>query len=135
MRYYHQFQIQILLANLSPIDFQIHIYFQICSAQEPDSQVWDFPPHNSLAQQAIGLSCGITTLPYPRPFSSFNFNIHQPNKLLLFLHIVFSKLCILIVQVIFIYSRVQGKRIYHYLHMHPFNTPNFPNAILIVKRL
>jgi hypothetical protein len=85
----------------------------------------------SLAQQEIGLPYGLTTLPYPRPFSSCNFNIPQPNKLLVFMHIIFSKLCILTVQVIFIYSRVQRKRKYHYLRMHPFNIPNFPNAIQI----
>jgi hypothetical protein len=90
MRYYHQFQIQNFLANLSPTDFQIPHLFSDLFAQEPDSQVWDFPSHSSLAQQEIGLPYGLTTLPYPRPFSSCNFNIPQPNKLLVFMHIIFS---------------------------------------------
>jgi len=89
--------------------------------------------NSSLAQHEISLPYGLTTLPYPITFSSYNFNIHQPNKLLVFVHIIFSELCILTVQVIFIYSKVQGKMKYHYLRMHPFNTLNFPNAILIVK--
>jgi hypothetical protein len=83
------------------------------------------------AQQEIGLPYGLTTLPYPRPFSSCNFNVPQPNKLLVFMHIIFSKSCILTVQVIFIYSRIQRKRKHHYLCMHPFNILNFPDAIQI----
>jgi hypothetical protein len=85
----------------------------------------------SLAQHAIGLPYGITTLPCPRHFSSCHFNFPQPNKLLVFMHIIFSKSCILTVQVIFIYSRVQRKNKYHYLCMHHFNILNFPNAIQI----
>ena len=47
------------------------------------------------------------------------------------MHIIFLKLCILIVQVIFIHSRVQRKRKYHYLCMHTLNILNFPDAIQI----
>jgi hypothetical protein len=79
----------------------------------------------SLAQQAIGLPYGLTTLPYPRPFSSCNLNIPQPNKLLVFMHIIFSKSCILTVPVIFIYPRIQSKRKYYPLPMHHFSRPNF----------
>jgi hypothetical protein len=35
----------------------------------------------TLTTIGIGILYGLTTLPYPRPLSSYNFNIPQPNKL------------------------------------------------------
>jgi hypothetical protein len=54
----------------------------------------DNTSHISLAQWEIVIPYGLTTMPYPRPFSSYNFQIPQPNKLLVCIHIIFSKLCI-----------------------------------------
>jgi hypothetical protein len=82
-----------------------------------------------LAQQTIRLPYGLTTFPYPRPFFSYNFNIPQPNRLLDSMHIIFSKSWILIVQVIFISSRIQIKRKHHYFCMHSFNILNFLDVI------
>ena len=50
---------------------------------EPDPPIMglSFPQQFGLAGH-FGLPCGLTTLPYPRPFAFYTFNFHQPNKLL-----------------------------------------------------
>jgi len=78
--------------------FQIsHFHFQISSIHEPYSQVWD------LFLISVCLSMHWSSLwdyfLYHIQDSSSSFHIHtQPNKLLVLMHIIFSKLCILTIK-------------------------------------
>jgi hypothetical protein len=90
MRHHYKFQLsEFLLQICHPQIFQSLGLFSDMFRTEPDSQLWDFPSHNILAQQEIGLPYGLTTLPYPRLFLPAI--IPQLIKLLVLMHIHFYR--------------------------------------------
>jgi hypothetical protein len=120
MRYYHQFQIQNFLANLSPTNFQIpHLFSDLFRTGTGfTSMGLSFP---------FFLACNWSSL------WAYNTAISKTLFFLQFQHSLAKQIVSFPVHYIFktmhsnnpshfIYSRVQGKRKYHYLRMHPFNT-------------